>query len=62
MLNRGVQELKKHFVDYMTLVQAPDMEHIGKIVKRVVGRMIRLRIYETLKMMKIGWVFWWVGN
>ena len=47
---------------YTTLVQGPDMKHIGKIMKRAVGRMIRLWIYKTLKVMKIAWVFWYVGN
>ena len=30
------------------------MEHIGKITKRVVGRMIQLWMYKTLEMMRIG--------
>ena len=36
-----------------TLVQDPNMEQIGKIMKRVVGSMIQLWIYKTSKMMKI---------
>ena len=47
---------------YRTLVQDLNVKHIGKIVKRVVGRMTRLWIYHTLEMMKIGKVLWWVGN
>ena len=37
---------------YTTLVQFPNMKHIGKIMWRVVGRMIQLWIYKTSEMMK----------
>jgi hypothetical protein len=39
---------------YMTLVLDPNMEQIGTIMKRAMGRMIQLWIYYTSEMMKIG--------
>ena len=51
--DRGVQEVEKNTL-YMTLVLDPNMKHIRKIMKRVVGRMIQLWIYKPLEMMKIG--------
>jgi hypothetical protein len=35
-------------------MQDPKMEQIGKILKRVVGRMIQLWLYYDLKTM-VGW-------
>ena len=56
------QSYKSRDALYRTLVQDPDKEHIGKVMKRAVVRMIQLWIYYTLEMMKVGEVLWWVGN
>jgi hypothetical protein len=50
----GQSKKSRNILYIRTLVQDPNMEHIGKIIKRVVGRMIQLWIYKTLEMMRIG--------
>ena len=51
---------KSRNILYKILVQDPNMEQIGKIVKRVVGIKIQLWIHYTLEMMEL--VLWWVGS
>jgi hypothetical protein len=39
---------------YKTLVQEPNVEHIGKIIERAMGEWYGLWIYKISKTMKIG--------
>ena len=49
------QSKKLRNILYKTLVQEPpNVEQIGKFMKRVVGRMIQLWVYKILETMKIG--------